>query len=546
MINRSASNPTAGFALPRFGRPPYLLGAALLLLVFQLLSGTGVVHALLVFTLLVISYYAVIWAGGLETLFGVAILYLLLQHVLVCQIAKVFFWESADAPLMRPLETMGVYVVGMASIAVGVLAANRFRFRRQKGPLFTAETKPSRLLWMSILCTIFITLLQLAGRTVGTDAQTGGAVQGGVLGPLKQLGFMGPLAITSGTAYMIMSSRGRRSVGLVNGVPIVLQIVLAITSAQRENTVTPVILYGLTCIAFRYRFRLKHYGILLLAAYIANFIIFPYALIARGLVRTGSFETNLSRSANMMLEITQNPFKYRDIVDHMSAKKSRDQTKFDYFYKSPSPTLSRYTLLPSTDGLVDAAIIQGFTGWETITPGFEAALPRFLNPDKPFVQVGNFLAHRVPGMRPAKNDHTTGISIGLFPDAYTCFGWLGISVIPFLVIFCLMTVYRFLVDERFWGNVVTLSFAINVAWELSESSTADFIVVCTAYALGIAVGLAVLYALVDFLDKITARVRYAVAAGMHPRRQALQRVMVAAPHAGKRIGIKRPAPPEKV
>ena len=63
---------------------PWLL-AALLLLVFQIASGTGPVHALLVFVLLCVSYQAILWAGGLTSLFGLCIFYLLLQHVLVSQ-----------------------------------------------------------------------------------------------------------------------------------------------------------------------------------------------------------------------------------------------------------------------------------------------------------------------------------------------------------------------------------------------------------------------------------------------------------------------------
>ena len=543
MMNRAALNPTVTSLAIRSNWPLYLLVAALILLVLQLMSGTGAVYALLVFALLVVSYYAVTWAGGLETLFGLALLYLLLEHVLISQIAKVIFWESADAPLRRPLETMGIYVVGMASLGCGVLLNNRFGWRR--GPLFVAEMKPSRLLWMSILCTIFFTLLQLVARTVGTDSK-GTLTQGGVLGPLKQINFLGPMAIASGTAYIILHSKGRRSMGLINGVPIIIQMIAAITTAAREAIILPVVIYGLTCIAFHYRFRVKHYAILLLGAYIANFIVFPYSLVARNTIRTGSFEKNVNTSASMMMEIIQNPFKYRDLISHMEAKRSRDLHQFDY-YDHPSDTLLRVTLFVYADGLVDAAINQGYTGWMTITPGFQASLPHFLNPDKPFVSTGNLLAHREPGMRPNKGDYTTGISVGLFADAYTCFGWLGVSVIPCLLIFCLMTAYRFLIDDRIWRNVLMLSFVSNFSFlAFSEGSTAELTITCIAGSMGIAVGIAVLYLLVDVLDKTTARVQYAASANIHPRQQALQRVLTTTPNVGKSMGIKRSGPPEKV
>jgi len=522
-------------ALPvvRRGKAPVWFPCALLFFVLQLLSGTGPVYALLVFALLGVSYYTILWAGGLESLFGLAILYMLLQHVLVAQVAKVFFWESADIYLRRPVETMGVYVVGTASLGLGVLLANRLR--RRKGPLIVAETEPSRLLWISILCTIFYTVLMFAVRTVGTDARSGDPLQGGVLGPLKQISLFGPLAIASGTAYMIKSSGGRRSMGLINAIPIVIQIGFSVLNAQREATVTPVILYVAACIAFRYRFRPKHYTLLLVGAYVANYIIFPYALIARGFVRTGSFEQNVSRSASMLGEIIQNPFKYRDQVDHLTTKRS-GSWRFAY-YSHSSATLDRYTIISYCDGIVDATINRGETEWETITPGFEVALPRFLYPDKPFVNTGNILSHREPGLGPAKKDYTTGITTGFFADAFSSFGWLGISVIPGLIMLCLVTLYRLLINDRIWSNVLMLSLVTELPTEFSEGTIANLITLSFTGAVAAGVGLSVLYLLVHAFDRLTNRLRNAWQAGIHPRRQALQRIMVTTPHASKLLGI---------
>lgn len=542
MINRAALNPPAALPVPRVSRFLYLLGAALLLLVLQIASGTGPVYALLVFALMVVSYAAVSWAGGLETLFGIAIFYLLLQHVLISQVAKVFFWEPADYTLRRPVETMGVYVIGMASLALGVRLANVFR--RRNGPLFLSETRPSRLLWMSILCTMFFSLLTVATRAVGVDPETGGLIQGGVLGPLKQIN-VGPLAIACGTAYMILSSGGRRSFGLVNGIPILIHIAGGIIVAGREAVVNPVIVYVLTCIAFRYRFRPKHYTLLLLATYVANFIIFPYALVARRFVRKGTFEEGVSRSASMMIDVIQNPFKYREQLDETDARSSRSLHQFDY-YRHSSPTLDRYTVVSWADAVVDATINRGETGWETITPGFDASLPRFMNPDKPFVETGNLLAHREPGMPIGKTDHTTGITLGFFADSFSSFGWLGISVIPCIIILCLMTVYRLIINDRIWSNVLMLSLVMQLTWSFSEGTIANMILLCLVGFVATCVSLTVLYVLVYLLDKMMNRVRHVWGARLHPRQQALQRVIATIPHAGSLLGIKQSGSPDEI
>ena len=475
----------------------------------------------MVFALLVVSYIAFSWAGGLETLFGISIAYLLLQNVLISQIAKIYFWEAADTGLRQPITTLGVYVVGMMSLAVGIRLANRFRLRAR--PLFPPEVQPSRLLWLSTLCTIISTVLFLAFHTVGTDARTGGAVQGGILGPLKQIYIFGPLAIASGTAYIIKTSRGRRSFGLLNGFPIVLQIAMAILSAAREATIDGLLAYVLTCIVFHYRFRPKHYLLLIIAAYIANFIIFPYALIARGIVRTGNFAENVSRSASMMGEIIQDPFKYRKQYDEQTSKKSSHYTQFDY-YSHTSASLDRYTNIVWVDAIVDATINHGTTEWQTIMPPLEASLPRFLDPDKPYVQTGNLLAHREPGLGIGKKDTTTGISLCFFADAFSCFKWMGISVMPCLIIFCMMTLYRLLISERIWGNVFLLSILVPVIENFSEGTIAGLIMLCTTEFLATGVGFLFLSTASVVLDRLTNRVQAVWNAASHPRQRALQRV----------------------
>ena len=518
-LNSVTSRSVAARPLMSISPPLYWLGAALLLLVLQLLSGTGPVYALLVFALLFATYTGVRWAGGLNTLFGLMIFYLLLQHVLIAQIAKVIFWEPADSTLRRPIETMGVYAVGMASLAIGVRLANRFRFRKQ--PLLLAETRPSRLFWLSLLCTIFSTALMLAIRTVGASAETGGAVQGGILGPLKQLSLLGPLAIASGTAYLIKSSGGRRSFGLLVGIPIVVQTAIAVVNTAREYIVVPTLIYIVTCIAFRYRFRPKHYAVFLIGGFVANYIIFPYALTARHL-HSSSFEKDVSQAGGMLADLLQDPFKYRDQVDQHEAIKSRAESQFDY-YRHGSPTLYRYTIIMYVDGIVDATLSRGETEWTTITPGFLASLPRFINPDKPFVNTGNLLSHREPGLILNKKDATTGITLGFFGDAFSSFGWLGISLIPGLIIMSLMTLFRLVVDDRLWGNVLMISLITQLCWTFSEGTIANQIVMCLTAPLVTSVGILTLYILAYALDRMTNRAANVWMPIFYSRHQALHR-----------------------
>ena len=99
-------------------RPVLWLAAAIVLFALQILSGTLPLFALLVFAFSVLTYLAVIEAGGLRSLMGICVFVLALQNVLVSQAAKVFLWQPAEKPLIWPLETLGIYCLTMAGIAL--------------------------------------------------------------------------------------------------------------------------------------------------------------------------------------------------------------------------------------------------------------------------------------------------------------------------------------------------------------------------------------------------------------------------------------------
>ena len=168
--------------------------AALLLLTLQLLSGTGPVYALLVFVFAVLTYQAIKAAGGLSTLVGLCIAAMAAQNVLISQVAKIAFWEPADAPLVRPLETMGLYDLAMAAIWLAAGISTRWAARRK--PLFQPEMDMTRLMWLAIISSA-LACLQLF-LVHGHNADAGGA--GSASSVLNQVTFLMPLAIASGNS----------------------------------------------------------------------------------------------------------------------------------------------------------------------------------------------------------------------------------------------------------------------------------------------------------------------------------------------------------
>ncbi len=493
-----------GPALMRRGwKPFYWSLSIMLLLTLQLCCGTEPAFAILVALFCLLTYGAVMAAGGLMSLIGATVFYLAMQNVLVSQVAKVLFWQPADSHLLQPLTTMGVYDAGMFGIYVAAVLFKRTRFARRP-PLFAPETDPTRLMWIAYISTALFLFQALFTRTTALDAETGAQNTGGLFGLLQAIPFLFPLAVASGTAYMIISSRGRRSIGPVNLVPLVVVVVLGIIGANREALPDAVGTYFLTCYAFRFRFRPIHLGVLLAGACVAQFIFFPYALYARGIVRTSDVQKNIQTAAGALIDVISDPVKYQQLT-YESKKKTT--WKF-YYYGKSYPTLDRFSQMSVADAVINAALREPNSEMDTITPGFLTVPPRFLLPDKPLTSSNTVIAHRVPGML-NKKDKGTGISMGYFCDAFSSFSWPGAFIIPFLVMFSLFVMYRFIIDIGLWRNIYALCLMLSLPHVSSEAVISGQIVLILQAPLVFVVVMYVMLFLVSFAMRAQVRLQEA-------------------------------------
>ena len=445
----------------------YWVLATMTLLTLQLCCGTSPAFAALTALFCLLTYGAVMAAGGLMSLTGVMVFYLAAQNVLVAQVAKVVLWQPADSHLLQPLTTMGVYDAGMFGIYAAATLFRRSRLSRRP-PLFAPETDPARLMWVAYVSTALFLFQSVFTRAVAVDAETGAQTTGGLFGLLQAIPFLFTLSVASGTAYMVVSSQGRRSLGLVNLVPMLTVAALGTLGANREAVPDVIAVYFLTCYAFRFRFRPIHFGFLAVGAYVAQFIFFPYALYARSIVRTPDLQKNIQLAAGLMQDVIADPVKYQQLTYESKAK-----TPWKFFYYGKAyPTLDRFSQMVVADAVIDAALRETNSEMDTITPGFLTVPPRFLLPDKPIGSPNTIIAHRVPGML-NKNDHGTGISMGFFCDAFASFSWPGAFCIPFLLMFALLCVYSLFLSFRLWQNIYGLCLVLAMPHSFSESGIAS-------------------------------------------------------------------------
>ena len=108
---------------------------------------------------------------------------------------------------------------------------------------------------------------------------------------------------------LIRSSQGRRSIGLVNGSIIIALSFMGVLGTTRVAILGPFITYLLTCVAFRFRFRVSHFvffGVLLL---VAQRLLFPLALIGRNIAHNSKVGllANWGASFNLLVEAIEDP-----------------------------------------------------------------------------------------------------------------------------------------------------------------------------------------------------------------------------------------------
>ncbi len=452
----------------------WIIGGTLLFGLQILINGVEILYATLVFGFVVATGVALNALGGITTLPGLCVFTLALQHVLISQVAKLCFGEPADVPLSQPIATMAVYCIGMVSLLAASLIVQRHHVMERISPVFRVEEvkklTQTQLFALVLMTIVFATLRSLIIAMMGMS-EDGEVVSGGILGPLKTMTFLTPFSVALSTYYVIKTSGGRHSVGLINGVALGIPMIFGIIGAGRAATAGALVIYVYTCFAFGYRFRPQNYIALAGCAYVFQFIISPYALIARNQVRTSDFGMNFRLASELLVEVALNPGEAAE----SEAKKQASNSAHQYF-SSFLPTLERYSMLMNVDAIVNATLQDGITQWETITPGIEMLLPRFLYSDKPVYGTANFLAHRALGLV-GEDDMTTQVNLGFFSDAFSSFKWLGISVIPFMILILLTVAYQKTVGCQLRNNPYSIAVAFSLPWVFSETTIASQIAV---------------------------------------------------------------------
>lgn len=408
---------------------------ALLLLVMQLIAGTVLNYALLVLAFTVATAAAVNAAGGPLTVSGFGIGMIGLKVVIVSQLAKVMFGQPGNSYLDVPVKTIGVLTLGMCAIYMAGLAVNRFT--RVDKVMKRIENADS-LLGLSVLVYILGLVSYLYVMFHGYDQSLGDISVGGIVGLLRQIGFIYPLATICAVAYTIKTSGGTKSIGLWAMVPLLTQFVFGILATSKQMMFEPFLLYLLTCLAFSYRFKWRHVLSISLVFLIMVLVLFPFAQIGRVLTRDSDPSQNVALTKLFIGQVFMNRENLEE-VEVFIEEAAEKQQRF-YYYGRNTGLLDRMSLIEQNDELFRAVEEQGYSGWHTVAHGFRMLPPRFLYPDKPIYNTANYFGHKIEMI--SDKDFTTQISMGIIAEAYDAFGWIGTLVVPYLALAAFILVYN--------------------------------------------------------------------------------------------------------
>jgi uncharacterized membrane protein YidH (DUF202 family) len=429
---------TLRFAIPMPDRVPmrWVIAAAGALLLAQALAGTSAMYAQLVFLFVLLSGISINLAGGLSRVGGFCIAMMSLKLVIISQVAKSFFGEPGDSRLQMPVTTIGILLVGLASVTIAVALV---RFVRVRKHLFVTDASPESLRIAAIITFALGAVSHLGVMRTGVED---GALQvGGLPGLLRQWSFCLSLAVVFSTAYVIQKSGGRRLLGWFNGLPVGLFFALGVLSASKQGMIEPLVLVGLTAVAFRFQFALAHLvaGAMFLA--LAVGVLFPFGQVARNYTRGYGFVETITTTAEFAAKHFTSVEGFRQL--HEQYDDAAERAELTQYYERTIGLLERVSLIKMVDLLVSATAREGESEWDTITHGFKMVLPRFIYPNKPAINTGTYLGKKAGVI--SEDDWGTQISFGFIADAYSAFGWTGVALIPGIVTACFLLLFNWLV-----------------------------------------------------------------------------------------------------
>jgi hypothetical protein len=411
----------------------------------QLLTGTDEVAASLFAAAIFFGILAVWAGGGLRSAFGCLNALLIGKFLLFGLAVKIMLLEPADSTLLAPRFTASVMALGFFGLFLGTTLQSLFPC-----PQSWSMNRPlSDRMFLSFAVVLLVA--SYAGYFAGMTANMGdaGVQTGGYLGVARALGSLTSLSIVPPMLYLWRIRTPRWMTHPVIVSVLIWATMVGIFSTGKQQAIEPLVFYVFVGFLRYGGWDWRLWALVSVGTTFYALLVFPYSQYVRDAGgREGTFEDRIETTRMVFWKIsTDQDFRsaIRDRVSHRS-----------FFERAALSPFNRLAMVGEADRLISATNRLGsFTGWTTITWGFELLTPSFLYPDKPTLQANNYLAHIVGDAGPS--DHTTQVSYGVMANLYNALSFPGVLIGTALLFGGLYYWIRIFLGQPRWEAAPTAS-----------------------------------------------------------------------------------------
>jgi hypothetical protein len=396
--------------------------------VVQQFEHTNFGFSLLFLAFVMLSTVAFNTAGGFSRPSGGFIFFFAMLTCILGVIWKAVLGEPAETNLDDPLLTMSAYVGSMLCMLGLVYVIRHFLKGRQS---FTSKIggdslNLSQAALGCLVVAVSFDFINAWGLLPGGN--------GSLMTLLNHLNAFYPIAIILATLDTIRSSRGRRSIGFVNGVGMAGMTFTGLTAFSKQAMFTPLACWALAAASLHLPLTKKRLFVIALYVFIAGRYLIPLSQIGRDTQYDGEpVSERLDTVVKMLSDPHELRAEYQAGLDDQSENATRG-IKIGYF-NSAQGFLDRLNMISVDDQLIAFTGRGHVEGLAPIEFDIINIIPHVILPNKESLDVaggmysnhGNYYEHEMGTI--STGDTTTGISFSSTAEAFHVASWLGIFLL---------------------------------------------------------------------------------------------------------------------
>jgi hypothetical protein len=369
---------------------------------------------------------------------------------------KIIIVEPGQSHLLQPNKTMFIYCVGMVTAGAGLTLAHNLRIKR---PLLQNFSVDLPGMWAAAIGCFVLGTVLLFGFVGGGE--------GGLGSIIRQLNQFPRMALILATTYEVRRSGGKHSVNWVVLGSGGLMFFTGLITFSKEGMFVPFVGWLLPAVAAGVIVTRKMIATGLIIGFVLVYYMVPYSQYGRGSRQDDATLSEQIAAAEIYLFDLEGT---RQAYNDLGA--TSDIDAFNHFYDTPQGLADREQMLSPDDALINVTDQNGPYGLYPTAVMYLNAIPHFIWPNKPFLNISNVYSHELGEL--ADNDDTTAISFSPVADAYHQATWGGVLLLVPIVLF----LYGFINDSVVgtltkspWA-LLPIAMAVNVAPQGLLSGTA--------------------------------------------------------------------------